>query len=140
MKRVTAMFAAVLMLSACGRSQVERTPHAELQNIANCFLDATTILQTEPAENGSLALFLSKAKEKRQTEGAGKFSLLRWDEPGEHILLSDGHPVSYRISDRIRDHLTNGAEATHTTYEFSTKESVLPVTITVSLWIGTPPE
>ena len=123
-------------------AEIELTPalQAELENIANCFFDATSILQDEPAENGSLALFLSEAKDKRKTAGTGSFDLLRWDESGERIMSSDGHPVSYRIAGLSRDHFDNGAEATFTTYEFFTKESVTPARTTVTLWIGTPPQ
>jgi hypothetical protein len=139
MKKAVAILGMIAMLSGCVMLRTRSALQAELQNVADCFFDAVSIMQNEPVEKGNLAVFLRDAKAKQKTKGKGDFALLRWDESGEHLRLSGGQKVFYRVAEQSHDDADTWS-ATFTTYEFFTKEPVPPARTTVSLWFGTPPE
>lgn len=140
MRKIFIFFSLIAMLTGCTMVRTRSVLQAELQNVADCFFDAVSILQDTPADTGSLAVFLRKAKANQKTKGTGDFTILQWDESGNHLQLSKGQKVFYRITEEIHDDFTDGRSATHVTYEFYTKEPVPPAKTTISLWFGTPTE
>jgi hypothetical protein len=138
MKNAIAILAVTAMLTGCAMPDTRSSHQKELQNIANCFFDATSIMQNEPPENGSLAIFLREAKSKQKSKGTGDFTKLQWDESGNHIQLSYGPKVYLRITARSHDDFDNGASATRTTYEFFTKEDATTAKVAVHAQFGRP--
>lgn len=138
MKNRLAMLGVLLLLTGCAMIRSQSPIEAELQNVANCFFDATSLLQGEPEEKGSLSAFLREAKVKQKTKGTGNFSALLWDETGADLRLAQGQTVLYRLADRSHDDFDNGASANFTTYEFFTEQSDTKASITVSVWFGSP--
>ncbi len=128
------------MLTGCTVLHTRATLQAELQNVADCFFDAVSVLQDTPSETGNLAVFLHEAKAMQQTKATGDFSILQWDASGNHLLLSGGQKVFHRIKKETHDDFTDGRSATHITYEFYAKEPIPPAETTISLWFGTSTE
>ena len=140
MKKAVAILGVITVLTGCAVLRTRSALETELQNVADCFCDAVSVLQDTPPETGDLAAFLRKAKAKQKTKAKGDFAILQWDGSGDHLRLSGGQKVFHRITEESHDDFTDGRSATHVTYEFYTKEPVPPAKTTISLWFGTSTE
>ena len=130
----------ISFLAGCTMLRTHPAMHDELQNVADCFSDAVSILQREPSRPDDFAQFLSDAKAKQTTTTKGDFSLLQWYESGKRLHLSQGQQVLCRIAETSHDDFDDGKSATLLTYEFFTKEPIPPARTTISLYYGGKPE
>jgi len=112
---------------------------AELQNVANCFCDAYTILQAAPPGSLDMGTFIKAAQKKRASGYKGDFSRLNWIRPGPHMLiaLSGGELVHNRIVQVDERSNPDGTLTVLLTYEFFAEGAVTRARTTIPLEIET---
>lgn len=113
---------------ALANSKAEQKTHrkspiqTELEVIAECFENAVHVLQSEPAPNDFLHLFLGKAAKldrKKEFELPLHCILLSLNGFKKPLRVSSGEEVNYEITEQSHDDNISGHSEDVTTYKFT---------------------
>ena len=125
----------ILQVAGCGDLQpsipppqeAARNQQAELDNVALCFHEAVTVLQTQPETPAHLAQFLKEAEAVVYQSGRGptraNFKALRWNSDGTRLITTSGERIRCRVVKQLHDNSGSHGSAWFTEYEFYIPDS-----------------
>ena len=121
----------------CSSTQAPQNVQAELENVGDCFVASTFLLQREPDTLQELSQFLYSGKEASSNSEAkvkkGNFALLNFGNGGATIKTASGKQIVCRILKREHDNYGESSTAYITTYEFSVPDTNHSATRSVKL-------
>jgi hypothetical protein len=123
---------AILLVARCGgwqlsTPQLKQSPpgqadQADLDNVALCFHEAVTVLQTEPDAPAELAVFMKKAKaavdQSKRDVGDAEFHALSWNPDGTSLITQSGKQIRSRVANQTHNNYGPQGFEWLTEYEF----------------------